>query len=139
MRIKVKTVRDGARVPVRATPGAAGHDVYAMEDVAIKPGSLELVPTGVAFELPPGIEINVRPRSGLSKKGVVVIFGTVDPDYRGEVGVQLINLSSFPYYIRKGDRIAQIVFNQIVLPQLEESAELEDTVRGAGGFGSTGR
>ena len=144
--IKVKRLRAGARLPERATPGSAGFDVYAA--LLHEPSkSLQLsttptlVPTGIALEIPAGYEVQVRPRSGLSRKGIDVAFGTVDTDYRGEL---LVNMAARapgaePPTILHGDRIAQIVVAPVVAAVLEEVADLSPTRRGDGGFGSTGR
>lgn len=143
--IKVKRLRADARLPERATPGSAGFDVYADlggEGETLGLGTMPvLVPTGIALEIPAGYEVQVRPRSGLSRKGIEVAFGTVDADYRGEL---LVNMavratSAEPPTIHHGDRIAQIVVAPVVAAVLEEVADLSPTRRGHGGFGSTGR
>ena len=139
--IKVKRLRAGARLPERATPGSAGFDVCADlggEGEALELGTMPvLVPTGIALEIPAGYEVQVRPRSGLSRKGIDVAFGTIDADYRGEL---LVTMSARePHVIKHGDRIAQIVVAPVVAAVLEEVADLSLTRRGDGGFGSTGR
>ena len=143
--IKVKRLRAGARLPERATPGSAGFDVCADlggDGEALELGTMPvLVPTGIALEIPAGYEVQVRPRSGLSRKGIDVAFGTVDADYRGEL---LVNMAARapgaePPTIHHGDRIAQIVVAPVVVAVLEEVADLSPTRRGDGGFGSTGR
>lgn len=125
------------------TAGAAGMDLAsAAEDaVELAPGARAGVPTGWAMELPAGYEGQVRPRSGLSSKhGVTVVNapGTIDSDYRGEVVVLLVNLGREPHVIQPGDRIAQLVVAPVVQVTVEETGELSDTARGAGGFGHTG-
>ncbi|MGQ0539946.1 MAG: dUTP diphosphatase [Gemmatimonadaceae bacterium] len=130
-------------LPERATVGAAGYDVCSAEaDFELQPGERRAVRTGFAFEIPLGIEMQVRPRSGLAlRHGVTVANtpGTIDSDYRGELCVILVNLGAAAVSIRLGDRIAQLVFARYELPSFQESAELSETTRGDGGFGSTGR
>jgi dUTP pyrophosphatase len=129
-------------LPVRATPGSAGYDVRSAEpDFDLGPGETRAVATGIAMELPAGLECQVRPRSGLAlKHGITVPNspGTIDPDYRGEVKVILTNLGSGPVRIARGDRIAQLVFARFEAPQVEEAGDLAGSGRGDGGFGSTG-
>jgi dUTP pyrophosphatase len=122
---------------------AAGMDLYAAvnPEITIPPGEWKLVPTGIAIALPVGYEAQVRPRSGLAlKQGVSVLNtpGTIDADYRGEVGVILMNHSKQDLVIKRGDRIAQMIINEVVRIDFEQVAELPETVRGAGGFGHTG-
>lgn len=133
-------------LPAYATPGAAGLDLRAAIDggavLVLPPGGRALVPTGLAAAIPPGYELQVRPRSGLAVKfGVTVLNspGTVDSDYRGEIQVPLINHGSEPFEIRRGDRIAQAVIAAVARVTLTEVASLDETARGTGGFGSTGR
>jgi dUTP pyrophosphatase len=134
----------GLPVPVRMTPGSSGCDICAAvtEDVIISPGARALVPTGFCFEIPIGFEIQVRPRSGLAiKYGITLLNtpGTIDADYRGEVKIILINLGSDDFKISRGDRIAQVVVAQVAHNTIFiESAEMESTSRGGGGFGHTG-
>ena len=132
---------EGLALPAYATEGAAGMDVLAAEDVTIAPGARHAVATGLALAIPPGYEIQVRPRSGLAlKHGISVpnTPGTIDSDYRGELKVILINHGAEPFAIARGDRVAQLVLAPVVLASWEEVAELSETTRGAGGFGSTG-
>lgn len=143
-RIRVKRLRPGAELPRYQTAGAAGMDLHAALDVPITlaPGARALVPTGLALAIPVGWEGQVRPRSGLAAKhGVTVINapGTIDSDYRGEVGVVLVNHGQEPFVIKSGERIAQIVFAPYAQATLLEVEELDETERGAGGYGSTGR
>lgn len=131
-------------VPAYATPGSSGLDLQAEVDgeVVIPPGGRALVPTGWAMAIPEGYEVQVRPRSGLAAKhGVTVLNapGTVDSDYRGEVKVILVNHGDAPFVVRQGDRIAQAVVCPVVQALVREVDSLDDTHRGAGGFGSTGR
>ena len=133
---------DGLALPAYATAGAAGMDLLAARDMTLAPGARALVPTGIAVALPEGFEMQVRPRSGLAlKHGVTVLNapGTVDSDYRGEVGVILLNTSDTAFAIARGDRIAQAVFAPVTRAAFEEVVVLPETARGAGGFGSTGR
>ncbi len=133
---------EGLALPAYATDGAAGMDLLAARDAVLPPGGRALVPTGIAVAVPAGFEMQVRPRSGLAlKHGVTVLNapGTVDSDYRGEVGVILLNTGDAPFVIARGDRIAQAVFAAVARAAFEEVVVLPETVRGAGGFGSTGR
>ncbi len=134
--------RSGLAPPAYATPGAAGMDVLAAEDVTLAPGARHAVATGFSVASPPGYEIQVRPRSGLAlKHGISVpnTPGTIDSDYRGEVQVILVNLGQQPFEIRRGERIAQLVIARYERATLRPTDSLDDTGRGAGGFGSTGR
>jgi dUTP pyrophosphatase len=129
-------------LPAYATDGAAGMDVVAAEDLTLAPGARHAVATGFAMAIPEGFEVQVRPRSGLAlKHGVTCLNtpGTIDSDYRGEVKVILANLGSEPFAIARGDRIAQLVPAPVQRAALTEVDSLDDTARGAGGFGSTGR
>jgi dUTP pyrophosphatase len=142
--MRVMKLRPDAEIPVRATPGAAGLDLRACLDapITLAPGARALVPTGIAIALPPDHEGQVRPRSGwAAKHGVTVLNapGTLDEDYRGEVKVILVNLGDEPFVIAHGERIAQLVVAPVTKVELEEVSSLDDTARGAGGFGSTGR
>lgn len=132
---------DDLPLPAYATAGAAGMDVVSAEAVTLAPGARHAVATGLAMAIPAGFEIQVRPRSGLAlKHGVTVANapGTIDSDYRGELKVILVNLGSEPFAIARGDRIAQLVLAPVVQASWLEVSELEETARGAGGFGSTG-
>jgi dUTP pyrophosphatase len=144
MNVKILRLANGADLPLPsyATVGAAGMDLRSAESLTIKPGARALVATGIAIALPEKIEAQVRPRSGLAvKHGITVLNapGTIDWDYRGEIKVPLINLGQEDFVIAKGDRIAQMVFAKVEVVQLEESSSLDDTERGAGGFGSSGK
>ena len=129
-------------LPGRATEHAAGSDVRSSEDaVTLQPGEIRLVGTGLVMELPEGVECQVRPRSGLALKHGITLPnspGTIDPDYRGELGVIMQNLGSEPVTLERGERIAQLVFARFEAPEIEEVVELSATERGEGGFGSTG-
>ena len=144
MRIEITKVRDGAVLPEYQTAGAAGMDVRACIDDAItlQPGERRMVPSGFAIALPDGYEAQLRARSGLSiKHGITMIngIGTIDADYRGEVGVLLVNLGQEAFEITPGMRIAQLVVARYERIDWSEVATLEATERGAGGFGSTGK
>lgn len=132
---------EGLDLPRYATPGAAGMDVVSAEDVILAPGTRHAVATGLAMAIPQGFEIQVRPRSGLAlKHGITVpnTPGTIDSDYRGELKVILINHGDEPFAITRGDRVAQLVLAPVIQGRWEEVEQLDDTVRGSGGFGSTG-
>ncbi len=145
--VGLRRLPHGADLPLPRyeTPGAAGMDLFAAvpqdEPLELAPGARALVPTGLSIELPDGYEAQVRPRSGLALKfGVTVLNapGTVDSDYRGEVGVILVNHGSAPYLVLRGMRIAQLVLAPVTRGVFLEKGELDVTARGAGGFGSTG-
>ncbi|MCW6536338.1 MULTISPECIES: dUTP diphosphatase [Sphingomonas] len=132
---------EGLPLPVYATAGAAGMDVVAAEDVTLAPGARHAVATGFALAIPAGYEVQVRPRSGLAlNHGVTCLNtpGTIDSDYRGEVKVILANLGDAAFAVTRGQRIAQLVPALVQRATLAEVATLDDTTRGAGGFGSTG-
>ena len=131
----------GLDLPAYATAGAAGMDVVSAEDVTIAPGARHAVATGLAMAIPHGFEVQVRPRSGLAlKHGITVpnTPGTIDSDYRGELKVILINHSAEAFAIRRGDRVAQLVLAPVTRAVWLAVDELDETARGAGGFGSTG-
>jgi dUTP pyrophosphatase len=143
--IKVKIINQSPNaLPAYATEGSAGMDLRANLSAPLELRSLErqMIPTGLYIELPPGYEAQVRPRSGLAwKQGITCLNtpGTVDSDYRGEIKVILINLSSEVQVLHPGDRIAQMVIGPVTRVEWEETAEIAETVRGAGGFGHTGK
>ncbi|MEG3173279.1 dUTP diphosphatase [Sphingomonas sp. ZB1N12] len=144
IRIELKRLPrgEGLPLPAYATEGAAGMDVVSAEALTLAPGARAAVATGFAIAIPAGHEVQVRPRSGLAfKYGVTCLNtpGTIDCDYRGEVKVILANLGQEPFEIARGDRIAQLVPAVVLRATLDEVATLDDTVRGLGGFGSTGR
>ena len=142
--MKVKVINQSKHpLPAYETSASAGLDVRAnlSESIELKPLARVLVKTGLFLEIPEGYECQVRPRSGLAlKKGITVLNspGTIDADYRGEVGVILVNLSSEIFTIENGERVAQLVFAEVQQAQWEEADNLTETERGAGGFGSTG-
>jgi len=128
-------------IPTRQTPGSAGMDLHAKIDITIKKGERSLVPTGIKLALPFGYEAQVRPRSGLAlKHGVTVLNtpGTIDADYRGEIGVILANFGAEDFCVARGDRIAQMVIAKVEMVAFEEVENLPDSLRGTGGYGSTG-
>lgn len=144
LRTKIKRVRD-VELPRYAKPGDSGFDLVAAEDTVIWPGETKVVPTGLAFEIPPGYELQVRPRSGMTRNTKLrVVLGTVDSGYRGEVGV-LVDNTEVPkavnmqaHVIEKGTRIAQGVIAPVITAHFEEVDELSDSERGTNGYGSTG-
>ena len=141
MTVKFRKSDPEAMLPAYAHPGDAGMDVRSVEELTIEPGGRRLVRTGLVMMLPPGYEAQVRPRSGLAlKNGVTVLNtpGTIDEGYRGEVGVILANFGTEPFRVEKGAKIAQIVIAPCTRAEIVETAEVDETVRGAGGFGSTG-
>ena len=145
IKLKIKTLPHGEGLPLpRYHSGhAAGMDLMAAVagEITLMPGDRTLVPTGLAVELPEGFEAQVRPRSGLALKYGVTLLnspGTIDADYRGEVGVILMNHGEAPFTVRRGDRIAQMVISRVCRAELSVEADLADTARGDGGFGHTG-
>ena len=144
--VKIKRVRPGSgiAIPRYMSSHAAGMDLCAdlPEELVLLPGVRALIPSGIAIALPEGYEAQIRPRSGLAlKNGISLVNspGTIDADYRGEIGIIMINHGAEPFHVRPGDRIAQIVFARFTRAALEEVDELDETVRGDGGFGHTGR
>lgn len=145
MRVRVKRLPSAGDLPLPApaSPGAAAVDLRAAVagELVIGPGERALVPTGLVVEIPPGWEGQVRPRSGLAARhgvGLLNAPGTIDSDYRGEVGVLLVNLGDSPFTVRRGDRIAQLLLARAEAVEWEEAEELAGSDRGQGGFGSTG-
>lgn len=143
--IRIKKLNEKAVLPHRATPGSAGMDLCACleEPVTVRPGALVMIPTGLAMALPDGgCAALIYARSGLAVKHGIALsngVGVVDSDYRGEIKVGLCNLGAEPYTIQPGERIAQMVITPVLHPPVEEAAELDGTLRGEGGFGSTGQ
>ncbi|WP_208652583.1 dUTP diphosphatase [Paenibacillus lautus] len=135
---------EDVKLPVKMSELAAGFDLHAavQEPVVLSPGERKLIPTGFAIAMPAELEAQIRPRSGLAyKHGITCLNapGTIDADYRGEVKVLLVNLGQEPFAIERNERIAQMVFKTVPAVQFTEVDELSDTVRGAGGFGHTGK
>ena len=143
MKLRIRKLHADAILPQYAhgPDEDAGMDLYSVEGALLEPGIPQAVPTGLSIELPPGYEAQIRPRSGLAFKHAISVPnspGTIDPGYRGEVKVILINLGRQAYQIAKGDRIAQMVVAKYEAVEIDEG-DLSDTARGAGGFGSSGR
>lgn len=146
MLIRIKKVPEFKDLPTPKfmTEGSVGMDLYAAieEEVILKPFERKLIPTGIMIELPCGYEAQIRPRSGLANKyGVTLVNtpGTIDWDYRGEIKVIMINLGNEDFRINRAERVAQMVFNKVEIPIIEEVEYIESTDRGSGGFGSTGK
>ncbi len=142
MTLRFKRIHPDAVLPAYAHPSDAGMDVRSVADIVIPRGGRALVPTGLVAIIPPMHEIQVRPRSGLAlKHGVTVLNtpGTIDSGYRGEIGVILANFGDSDFYVAKGDKVAQLVFAPVVQPEVVETDTIDETDRGAGGFGSTGK
>lgn len=143
-KLKIKKVRENAKIPVRATEGSAGYDLYACidEPITLKAGETAIIPTGIAIGLGnPNYAAFIYPRSGIAIKhgiGLLNSVGVIDSDYRGEICVGVINQISEPYTIQPLERIAQMIIEPVELPELVEVSDLDDTSRGVGGFGSTG-
>jgi dUTP diphosphatase len=145
VRVRIARLRGAEDLPLpsRATSGSSGFDLHAAvrAELRIEPGGRALVPTGLRIALPPGCEAQVRPRSGLALRHGIVLPnapGTIDSDYRGEIQVILLNAGHEPFTVRRGDRIAQLVIAPVLLAEWSVVAELDDTARGAGGFGHSG-
>ena len=142
LQIKFVKLRESAHIPQKAHEDDAGFDLYASEDFLLKAHGFGCVPTAVSIELPHGTEAQVRPRSGLAAKhGISVVNapGTIDADYRGEIKVVLVNLSKEPFTVNPGERIAQMVVARHEQVEWEAVETLEESLRGSGGFGSTGK
>jgi len=141
MQVKAKLLHPEAKMPTRAKEGDAGYDVCSVKKLILKPGEYTAVPTGVALQIPVGVEVQVRPRSGLAVKhgiGIVNSPGTIDSGYRGEISAILINHGTEPFLIEPGMRIAQFVFNEYLSPSFTEVEQLDESSRGEDKFGSTG-
>lgn len=144
VKIKRRPGTEDLPLPAYMTAGAAGMDLYAAveEEVVLHPGERRLIPTGLYISLPPGYEAQIRPRSGLAlRHGISMVNtpGTIDSDYRGEIGVILINHGEEPFIVRRGDRIAQMVVSRVERVEWEEVDALDESERGSGGFGHTGK
>jgi dUTP pyrophosphatase len=139
--VRVKLLREGALLPRRATEHASGFDLHACIDEPVVLGQRpRLVGTGIALEVPPGFDAQIRPRSGLAKQGVLSTFGTLDADYRGELMIALYTTApGVTYVVHHGDRVAQLVITRLAGVEIVEAPELSETARGGGGHGSTGR
>ncbi len=143
VRFKRLSTNPDLPLPQRATPHASGFDVRSAEaDFELEPGEIRTVPTGFVIELPEDVECQVRPRSGLAARHGIMLPnspGTIDPDFRGELRIILLNGGPDPVHIARGERIAQLVFSRFLVPEVIEVAKVADTERGEGGFGSTGK
>jgi dUTP pyrophosphatase len=140
--IRVQLLRPGAKLPFRATELSSGYDIHAcLEDGPVVIGQRPvMVPTGLAMEVPPGLDAQFRPRSGLARQGILATFGTLDADYRGEIMITLYSVApDITHTVQDGDRIAQLVVTRLAAVAFEAAAALSETTRGAGGHGSTGR
>ena len=143
IKILIKRLSKEVALPKYETSGSSGMDLSANinTDIIIDPGKTAIIPTGLALSIPRGFEIQIRPRSGLAAKQKISVLntpGTIDADYRGEIKVILINLGRDSFKVEKGIRIAQMVVSPVIQAQLKEVNDLDETVRGKGGFGSTG-
>src|SRR3989344_3354219 len=139
VKIKFKLVGENAILPAYSKDGDAAFDIYASEDKTLRSGKVELVKTGVASEFPAGYFVSFRDRSSMGIKGVNCLAGVIDSGYRGEWGVVMINFGEEKYEIKIGDRIAQGILHKLPRVKIEKVGQLEDSERGKGGFGSTGR
>jgi len=144
VKVLVKRLDSKVKLPEYKTSGSSGMDLMAFIDIPIKiaPNTLKLVPTGLSIAIPEDLEIQIRPRSGLSAKysiGVLNTPGTIDSDYRGELKIILFNHGNKDFIVNKNDRIAQMVLTPVIKMELEEVDQLPETIRGLGGFGSTGK
>lgn len=139
VKVKVKKLKEGAIIPRYVRPGDVAMDLHSCEDYLVKAGERVLVSTGVAFEFPEGYAAFIWGRSGLAvKRGICILAGAIEYTYRGECGVVLLNTGDVDFEIRKGDRIAQVVFQKVSVAEVEEVLELGESVRGENGFGSSG-
>ena len=136
---QVKLNYEDVQSPTRGSDEAAGYDLYSYESETVVPKQIKLIDTGISIRVPEGTYGRIAPRSSVSKKGILINAGVIDRDYRGPVKVMVHNLSNDNYVINKNDRIAQLILEQIKTPPVELVEELDDTVRGEGGFGSTGK
>jgi dUTP pyrophosphatase len=141
MRLRVKKLNKDAKLPTKATPGSVCYDVYSTKRVLFSPMEKAIVPTGLSFKLPMDIGMDIRPRSGLASRGLIILNspGTLDSDYRGELLISCMNLSNGNILVNKGDRIAQIRLFKDIYIEFNEVEDIGETRRGEGGFGSTGK
>ncbi len=139
MKIKIKRLKDDAKLPKYAHPGDVGMDMYAMETVIINPGEHYRFWHGFAMEFPEGYMVKVFDKSSISKAGLHTLGGVFDAGYRGEYNTHLVNLSNDPYTVEVGDKVSQIVIVPVSIAEIEETDTLSESARGEGGFGSTGR
>ena len=140
LRVKVKKLREDAVLPAYAHRGDAGMDLCALDECVIGAGKRKLVPTGISMELPEGYFASIRGKSGLAyKKGIAILGGVVEYTYRGDYGVIVLNTSDEDFVVKAGDKIAQVVIAPVATAEVEEVGELDESVRGGDGFGSTGK
>ncbi len=144
VKVLIKKLNPEAKLPSYKTKGSSGMDLMALveEKIIVKPNSSELIPTGLSIAIPEDLEIQIRPRSGLAAKHSITVLntpGTIDSDYRGELKIILYNHSNKNFIVNKNDRVAQMILVPILKVDFEEVDELPDTIRGSGGFGSTGK
>ena len=138
-KLLIKRLSIDAVLPTRQSHGSVGYDLYSLQDLTIEPGSRNIVSTGICATIPDGCYGRIAPRSGLSVKyGIHVGAGVIDPDYTGELRVNLFNLGAIPYEIKKGDRIAQLILEKCMTPVIKEVNELKKRLRANRGFGATG-
>ena len=140
LQINIKKLSENATIPTKGTEFAAGYDLYAAEDTIVASGTRKLIKTNISMEITPGYYGRIAPRSGLAyKSGIDVLAGVIDSDYRGDIGVILYNSDkNIDFIVKKGDRIAQIIFEACYSATLNEAENLDNTLRQSGGFGSTG-
>ena len=144
IKVQIKKLDPKAKIPEYKTEGASGVDIMALLDnkITLDPGESKIIPTGLSIAIPDDLEVQIRPRSGLAAKSNVSVLntpGTIDSDYRGEIKIILINHSNEKFEVKNGDRIAQMVLMPVLKFKFEEVSKLDDTIRGSGGFGSTGK
>ena len=139
MKVKIKKLKENAKLPQYMHPGDVGMDLYSMEEKTLVPGEHHFFYHGFALEFPEGYAAVVKDKSGISKIGLHTMGGVFDAGYRGEYNTHLVNLSDKPYTIEMGDKVAQLIIYPVAIAQLEEVNELSDSSRGTGAFGSTGR
>lgn len=138
--VRIKKLKDDAQVPLYKRPGDAAFDLFSCEDWTLQPHEQHIFPIGIAMAIQQGCAGLIWDRSGMgAKHGIKVLGGVIDHTYRGEIGVGLINLTKVPYEVRKGDRIAQMLIQPVYTAELQEVDDLDETARGEGGFGSSGR
>tara|TARA_B100000242_G_C43038386_1_gene484233 strand:- start:563 stop:1000 length:438 start_codon:yes stop_codon:yes gene_type:complete len=144
IKVQIKKLDPKAKIPEYKTEGASGVDIMALLEnkITLDPGESKIIPTGLSIAFPDDLEVQIRPRSGLAAKSNVSVLntpGTIDSDYRGEIKIILINHSNEKFEVKNGDRIAQMVLMPVLKFKFEEVSKLDDTIRGSGGFGSTGK
>ena len=144
VKVQIKKLDPNAKIPEYKTTGASGVDIMALleKKITLDPGESKIIPTGLSIAIPDDLEVQIRPRSGLAAKSNISVLntpGTIDSDYRGEIKVILINLGNERFTVKNGDRIAQMILTPIMKFKFEEVNKLDDTIRGSGGFGSTGK